>query len=93
MSCGLVPNGRERHVAGFGAVELRRLEGLHIVENVLASRVFNSSKLFSVSGIQGTSLWVKARAALGGEIAGELNLAGEWQHVRIEPGAEQRVGL
>ena len=35
----------------------------------------------------------EARAALGGEIAGELDLLGERQHVRVEPGVEQHVGL
>jgi len=32
-------------------------------------------------------------AALGGEIAGELDLFAQRQHVRIEPRAEQHVGL
>src|ERR1700746_2982662 len=35
----------------------------------------------------------KPRRALDGEIAGELNLLGERQHVRIKPRRQQYVGL
>ena len=35
----------------------------------------------------------EARAALGGEIAGELDLLAERQHVRKQPRAEQHLGL
>ena len=60
---------------------------------VLASRAFSSSKLFSVSGVDGTSLCVSRAQPLAAKSQADLDLAGERQHVRIKPRAEQHVGL
>ena len=60
---------------------------------VFASRCCNSSNVFSVSGVDGTSLCGQPRAAFGGEIADELDLPVQRQHVRIKPRVEQHLGL
>ena len=46
-----------------------------------------------MSGVEGTSLMGQPRAALGGEIAGELDLLAQRQHIREQPRAEQHLGL
>ncbi len=83
---------RKGDVLAVRAFELRRLEGLHISDGVRKPLAQFGETLFGVGRVRHLAVG-EARAALGGEIGGELNLFAERQHVRIEPRSKQHFGL
>src|SRR5882757_2360308 len=91
-SHGVAPADGEGNVASLRALERFRLERFHIVDGPGEACLEFIEGLFSVGGRRHLALG-EPRAALSRKIADKLDLFGERQHVRIEPGAEQHVGL
>src|ERR1700730_6701952 len=82
---------RKGDIAAFSALELLRLERLYIIDGVSEPLLQFIERLFGVGRRRHLSAG-EASAGLAGKIAGNLNLARQRQHVRIEPGAEQYFG-
>src|SRR5450631_1626087 len=80
----------ESNFPGIGAFELRRLERFHILDRLRQPLLQFLKRRFSVGG-GGHFAVRQPRAAFCREIADELDLLAERQHVRKEPRAEQHV--
>src|ERR1700722_15742110 len=89
---GLVGASGKSDIAGVGAVELRRLERLDIIGGIAEPLLQLLEGLFGVGRRRHFAMGQPC-AALGGEIAGELNLLAQRQHIREQPRAEQHLGL
>src|SRR5260370_37567740 len=89
---GVAGADREADVSRVGALERFRLERLDIVDGFCEARLELIEGLFSIG--RGRHLAAcEARAAFSSEVADKLDLARQRQHVRIEPRAEQHLGL
>src|SRR4051812_2546724 len=79
---GIAAADRKRHLAAVAALELRRLERFYVIDRLRQPLLQFIERLFGV-GCRRHFAVRDARTGLRREIAGELDLARQWQHIRI----------
>src|SRR6202012_2700066 len=89
---GLIGTGRKGDLFRIAAVELRRLERLDVFDRLTEPLLQLFKALLGVGCARHLAMGEPC-AGLGREIAGELDLLGERQHVRIKPRSQQHLGL